>query len=74
MRRAIEGRIARRTLDAEKRGTRLYVRVRDLRRLKLMRPDAGGRKEYVISELLDRLEMQAQEIGRLRAELGRAQR
>ena len=68
-RRALEGRIARKTLAAEKRGGRLFIRVRDLCRLNLVRPDSGGREEYVISELLDRLEMLAAEIERLRAEL-----
>lgn len=70
-RRAIEGRIARRTLDAEKRGGRLFVKIRDLRRQQLLRSDAGGREEYVISELLDRLEAQARQIGRLCAALER---
>jgi hypothetical protein len=73
-RRALEGRIERRTLPAEKRGGRLFIEKRELYRQRLVRPDTGAADEYAIADLLDRLERQAEEIGRLKAELERKAR
>jgi excisionase family DNA binding protein len=68
-RRALEGRIARGTLPAERRGRRLLISRQELERQRLIpqRPEAS--KDAVIAELLDRLERQAAEIGELRAKL-----
>jgi excisionase family DNA binding protein len=68
-RRALEGRIARGTLPAEKRGGRVFIDISDLHRLRLV--GSSPQEAYVLSELLDRLERQAEEIGRLKAELER---
>jgi excisionase family DNA binding protein len=68
-RRALEGRIARGSLPAEKRGRRLLIDRGELERQRLIpqRPEAS--KDAVISELLDRLERQAEEIAELKAKL-----
>lgn len=68
-RRALEGRIARGSLPAERRGRRILIDRTELERQRLIpqRPDAS--KDAVVAELLDRLERQAEEIGELRAKL-----
>ncbi len=71
-RKTIEGRIERRTLPAEKRGGRLFVPRAELYRQRLVPVDRATAEEYVVSELLDRLERQAERIGELEAELQRA--
>jgi hypothetical protein len=73
-RRALEGRIARGSLPAERRGKRLYLNLTELDRQRLIpqRPEAS--KDAVIAELLDRLEKQAQRIGELEAELRKRRR
>jgi Helix-turn-helix domain len=73
-RRALEGRIARGTLPAEKRGGRVFVDRADLERLRLIPQRADASKDAVISELLDRLERQAEEIATLKAEVRRLKR
>ena len=68
-RRALEGRIARGSLEVERQGRRILIDRRELERQRLIphRPEAS--KDAVIAELLDRLEKQAAEIGELRAKL-----
>jgi hypothetical protein len=73
-RRAIEGRIARGTLPAEKRGGRLFIPLVELYRQGLVPLERGSAEGFVIADLLERLERQAEEIGRLRAELDRSKR
>ena len=73
-RRAIEGRIARRTLPAEKRGGRLFIPLVELYRQGLVPLERGSAEGFVIADLLERLERQAEEIGRLRNELEQAKR
>jgi hypothetical protein len=70
-RRAVEGRVERGTLPSEKRGGRIFIQRQELYRQRLVRPDRGAVEEYVVADLLDRLERQAEEIGRLKAELER---
>lgn len=73
-RRALEGRIARGTLPAEKRGGRIFIDRADLERQRLIPQRADASKDAVISELLDRLERQADEIAQLRAEVKKLRR
>lgn len=73
-RRAIEGRIARLTLPAEKRGGRLFIPLVELYRQGLVPLERGSAEGFVIADLLERLERQAEELGRLRSELDQAKR
>jgi hypothetical protein len=73
-RRAIEGRITRRTLPAEKRGGRLFIPLVELYRQGLVPLERGSAEGFVIADLLERLERQAEEIGRLRSELEQTRR
>ena len=66
--RAIEARIERGTLPAELREGRRRIPLAALYDAGLIAMQPGA----VVSELLDRLEAQAQELGRLQAELDEA--
>jgi excisionase family DNA binding protein len=58
---AIEARIGRGTLPATKVGTRVHILLADLYRLNLIRLDPAA----TVTDLLDRLERQAERIGQL---------
>lgn len=62
---ALEARIRRRTLPAQRIGRRVYLDLVTLYELRLIRLSPGA----TVSELLERLERQAELIGRLRAEV-----
>jgi hypothetical protein len=65
--RAIEGRIGRKTLPSIKRRGRRYVALADLYATGLVQLEAGK----TVTEMLDRIEELARKVGELEAELRR---
>jgi excisionase family DNA binding protein len=63
---AIRGRIERGSIPARRHGGKVRVPLADLYRAGLV----GARGSLEVADLLDRLERQAEEIGRLRERLG----